>query len=160
LKKGCETINKIQTILQKSGIATNGDKEGVIPEIKIRHFLDLLQDDTWTTMTGKLVAGSRRKHEPEIHTKKYDVGLFIKMILSRGSRKLSSLLKKDITFGDILNHTMSKLGNKDDVGAMLRKIIRVDNYKKNNTNVGKAEIALALLFDDCSLPSTHGDICL
>jgi len=55
---------------------------------------------------------------------------------------------------------MSKLGNKEDVGAMLRKIIRVDSYKKNSTNVGKAEIALALLFDDCSLPTTHGDICL
>lgn len=52
------------------------------------------------------------------------------------------------------------MGKKEDVGSMLRKIIRVDNYKKNGSNVGKAEIALALLFDDCSLPSTHGDICL
>ena len=102
MKKGCETINKIQTILQKSGIATNGDKEGVIPEIKIRHFLDLLQDDTWTTMTGKLVAGSKRKHEPVAHTKKYDIGLFIKMILARGSRKLSGHLEKGVTFGRIL----------------------------------------------------------
>jgi hypothetical protein len=152
LKKGCETINKIQTILQKSGIATNGDKEGVIPEIKIRHFLDLLQDDTWITKP--------RNSEPITHTKKYDIGLFIKMILARGSRKLSRYLNTGVTFGDILNRTMSKLGNKEDVGALLRKIIRVDNYKKNKTNVGKAEIALALLFDDCSLPSTHGDICL
>lgn len=139
--------------MQKSGIATNGDKEGVIPEIKIRHFLDLLQDDTWIRKP--------RNSEPVTHTKKYDIGLFIKMILSRGKRKISGYLNnKGVTFGNILNHTMSKLGNKEDVGAMLRKIIRVDNYKKNKTNVGKAEIALALLFDDCSLPSTHGDICL
>jgi len=59
----------------------------------------LLQDDTWITKKdGRLIPGTK-KHEPVTHTKKYDIGLFIKMILDRGKRKLSKYLNQTgITF--------------------------------------------------------------
>ena len=160
LNKGLDTINKIQTILKESGIEKNGSNDGVVPEIKIRHFLDLLQEDTWVTKDGPKI--DSRRHAEVTHTKQYDISLFINMILGRKSRNLADKLSTQTTLGSILDSTIinSFKGKKEQAYELIRKIIRVDNYKKNGSNVGKAEIALALLFDDCSLPSTHGDICL
>ena len=79
----------MQDVLRQSGIAKNGDSGGVIPEITIRHFLDLLNP------TYK-VKGKNGKVEEKV-AEPYEVGKLIDMIISRKNRKLTKVIDKDGT---------------------------------------------------------------
>lgn len=145
VEKGFEMISTLEEALKSSGVEDNGSSSGVIPKIKIRHFLDILYDvETGTT---------------------HDVGTFIKMITGRNNHNLSKLIyssKDNVSIGDIIQNKFKATFGKDVQKAydIFNKVIKVDNYSKNGTNIGKAELALALFFGDCALPESQGDIVL
>jgi hypothetical protein len=87
------------------------------------------------------------------------------MILGRKNRNFCKLFLGDDnnkTPREILDRVFKRefRGRLDEAYSIFRKIVRAGNYKKNNAEVGKSEIALALFFGDCSLPPKKGDICL
>lgn len=151
---GFEKITNIEKILSDSGIAKNGDSNGVIPEIKIRHFLDLLSDDFYSIGRGK--------GKKDI-TQTYDTRLFIDMVLERNARHFAKIIDNpNTTIKSALDDTFrKKFGERtEEAWRLFRKIVRAGNYKKNGAEVGKSEIALALFFGDCQLPRKKGDILL
>lgn len=93
----------------------------------------------------------------------YDISTFIKMLETRKNRFLSKKIQNNTTYylKDILKETiktsMPKC-NAEMVMDIFRKIVNQGGYSKNNSSVGKGEIALAMFFGDCSLPKTKGDI--
>ena len=72
VEAGYKMITRLEQALRESGVEDNGSSSGVIPKIRVRHFLDILYDET-TDMT-------------------YDVGIFIQMITNRNQYRLSKLL--------------------------------------------------------------------
>ena len=93
----------------------------------------------------------------------YDISTFIKMLETRKNRFLSEKIQKNTTYDlkDILKkaiETSMPKCNAEMVLDIFRKIVNQGGYSKNNSSVGKGEIALAMFFGDCSLPKTKGDI--
>lgn len=138
----------MQDVLRQSGIAKNGDQGGVIPEITIRHFLDLL-NPTYK-VKGKSGKVQEKQAEP------YEVGKLIDMIISRKSRKLTKVIDKNGTIRQVLANLFKTFGKEGE--RIFRKIVSAGNYQKNGAAVGKTELALAMFFSDCKLPDKHGDI--
>ena len=96
----------------------------------------------------------------------YDIATFIKMLETRKDRTLADRMTtgtiqdlKNILKGaikDSIPECDEKMTNM--VLEIFRKIVNQGGYTKNNSSVGKGEIALAMFFRDCRLPKTKGDI--
>ena len=147
VEQGFDMVRNVENVLKESGIAAYGDNGGVIPEIKIRHFLDLLNPSYKTKVGSKTV---------EKQTSEYDIKTFIDMILSRKDRNFSDYIGKNMKLGTIIDRVFHDFG--DGAREVFRKIVSAGNYQKNGSAVGKAELALAMFFSDCKLPRKKGDI--
>ena len=84
---------------------------------------------------------------------------FIDMIVGRSTRKIAPLLRKkgaeELSFGEFLKPIFKTQEELD----IFERVVNQPGYKKaGGGDVGKAEIALAMFFGDCRLPSDKGDI--
>lgn len=81
------------------------------------------------------------------------------MIVGRTTRKIAPLLRKkgaeELSFGEFLKPIFKTQEELD----IFERVVNQPGYKKaGGGDVGKAEIALAMFFGDCCLPSDKGDI--
>ena len=149
---------------------------GLEPAIRASKFLDLLSPYQKEKVNDIGPSGEKLKttHTQEVKMvdkngkllKEYDVKTFIQMLETRKGRKLAPKLRTGITYdlGKILSDSIkatNKNGGDLDINQTIeifRKIVNQGGYSKNNAQVGKGEIALAMFFGDCSLPNKKGDI--
>ena len=135
---GFKKLNDVGQELQKSNLVS------VNPPIDQTNFIQLIQD-RWESIE--------------------DSSLFMDMILTRKKRSFAGLIgnKELPTLGDAIQFAFRSVsknkGKMEKVIEIFKEIVRKDSYTKGKggTNVGKAEIALAMFFGDCKLPD-HGDI--
>lgn len=148
MEVGFKKLNEIGNELVNSSIDT------VNPKITQSNFIQLIQDK-WGNIEDSSLS-------TEIID---DTNLFMDMILTRKNRNFASLItKKNVTLGEAITLAFKDV-SKDDpsrvekVLQIFEEIVKRDSYTKGigQTNVGKAEIALAMFFGDCKLPE-HGDI--
>ena len=150
--EGLRILNELDTAFKDAGIDT------LEPRIRMTKFIELLAPQSYTVSTGR---GKNKTEEERI--KEYDVGTFIKMIINRKNRPnlKNILLKTDgITPKQVMDKIFSKEfgDNIEKAYDIFRKIVELDNYKKLDANIGKAEIAFAMFFGDCRLAEKKGDI--
>lgn len=173
LNAGFRKLSDLDRIFDAAGL------KGLEPEIRASKFLEILSPyyKEKNTRTGKME--KKRIDKPKDGGKnfEYDIASFIKMLETRSlegksgkkARALSSYLSKDgpYNLGSILETAIRSTQRNSDAtdGINMKKIIEVfrkvvnqGGYSKNNAQVGKGEIALAMFFGDCRLPSGKGDI--
>lgn len=138
IETGFEKMSKIQNVLEKAKLNT------ISPPLDSSNFFKLIESK------GDSIE---------------DISTFMDMILTRNSRKFATIIQEmkrdDATLGDAIHTAFSQTHFKDkedQVMNIFREVVSRDNYKKNSTAMGKAEIAMALFFGDCTIPDDHGDI--
>ena len=163
LEKGFQKLKELDEIFADAGLT------GLEPAIRASRFLELLSPFYKTKEKQKTVSKRIDRIDKSTGEKlEYDISSFMKMLETRKTRNISNYLKDDGTYNlkNILTNAIRSTNrnqDSDDIAPAMtmeifRKIVNQGGYSKNNAQVGKGEIALAMFFNDCSLPDKKGDI--
>lgn len=163
LEKGFKKLKELDEIFADAGL------KGLEPAIRASRFLELLSPFYKTKEKQKTVSKRIDRVDKSTGEKlEYDISSFMKMLETRKTRNISNYLKDDGPYNlkNILTNAIRSTNrnqDSDDIAPAMtmeifRKIVNQGGYSKNNAQVGKGEIALAMFFNDCSLPEKKGDI--
>ena len=166
--KGFRKLNQLDNALNAANI------DSLQPKIRVSRLLELLSPDYIGKITVPDEDGKPKK-KSAVLTKKtgpeenapnyeYNVSKFIDILLTRDNRKLGPSIEKirtngpsTVKFIDIFKSEDVNMADPDCL-EIFRKIATADKYTKNNSNVGKGEIALSMFFGDCRMADDHGDV--